>query len=201
MKVRAEARREQILEIATQVFLTHGYGRASMNEIALRMGGSKATLYGYFPSKEALFMAVIHAEAKRHLATAEDELATVPDGGLRPALIRFGEALASFICSDLGCATFRMVMAEAGQSDIGKVFYEEGPLQGTQKMAAALSGAMARGELRDADPWVAAQQLGALLTCEVQPRWYLRDNAPMTAQQARDIAERAVEAFLRAYAV
>jgi AcrR family transcriptional regulator len=199
VKVRTEARRDQILEIATQVFLENGYGRASMAEIAQRLGGSKATLYGYFPSKEALFMAVIQAEAMRHLATAEEELETLPDGDLRQALIRFGEALVSFLCSSLGCATFRMVMAESGQSDIGKTYYEAGPLQGLQRMASALKGAMVRGHLRDADPWVAAQQLGGLLTCEVQARWYFKDNKAMDELQAKKIAERAVETFMCAY--
>ncbi len=171
-----------------------------MSVIAQRLGGSKATLYGYFASKDALFIAVIEAEAKRHLGTAEDELASLPDGQLHQTLIRFGEALVSFLCSDLACSAFRMVMAEAGQSDIGRRYYEGGPQQGTKKIAAALKSAMARGELREADPWVAAQQLGGLLTCEVQPRWYFKDNESMSQGQARRIAERAVESFMRAYA-
>jgi AcrR family transcriptional regulator len=200
VKVRTEARREQILGTAAQVFLEHGYRRASMSQIAQRLGGSKATLYGYFASKEALFVAVIQAEAKRHLETAEDELANLTEGQLQLTLIRFGEALVRFLCSDLACSAFRMVMAEAGQSDIGRMYYEGGPLQGTKKIAAALKSAMARGELREADPWVAAQQLGGLLTCEVQPRWYFKDNEPMSPGQARGIAERAVDVFMRAYA-
>jgi AefR-like transcriptional repressor, C-terminal domain len=108
--------------------------------------------------------------------------------------------LVGFLCTDLACSAFRMVMAEAGQSDIGRMYYEEGPLHGTQNIAAILTSAMARGDLREADPWVAAQQLGGLLTCEVQPRWYFKDNAPLQQGQARGIAERAVDAFMRAYA-
>ena len=44
MKVRTEARREAILEVASQVFLEFGYERASMAEIVKRIGGSKSTI-------------------------------------------------------------------------------------------------------------------------------------------------------------
>ena len=44
MKVRTEARREAILEVASQVFLELGFKRASMTEIVRRIGGSK---HGY----------------------------------------------------------------------------------------------------------------------------------------------------------
>lgn len=47
MRVRTEAR----LREATKLFLEIGYERAMMGELTLRLWGSKATLYGYFPSK------------------------------------------------------------------------------------------------------------------------------------------------------
>ena len=38
-----------------QLFTSDGYGQTSMSGIAAALGGSKATLYKYFSSKEALF--------------------------------------------------------------------------------------------------------------------------------------------------
>ena len=58
MRVRTESKREAILEAASHVFLESGFEGASMAEIAARVGGSKATLYGYFGSKEDLFVEV-----------------------------------------------------------------------------------------------------------------------------------------------
>ena len=40
-----------MLDIARAAFLREGYAAASMSEIAAKVGGSKATLYSYFPSK------------------------------------------------------------------------------------------------------------------------------------------------------
>ncbi len=55
MKVRTKARREANVKTAAQLFQEMGYERATMNELAKRVDGSNATLYGYFLTKEALF--------------------------------------------------------------------------------------------------------------------------------------------------
>jgi hypothetical protein len=57
-----------------------------------------------------------------------------------------------------------MVLAESGHSEMGRLFYEEGPKQGALKIAAALTLRMAKAELREADPMIAAKQLMGLLT-------------------------------------
>lgn len=170
-----------------------------MAEITKRVGGSKATVYGYFPSKEKLFLAVVHAEAQRHLDAAGADVAAHRAGSLRDDLIHFGAALVRFLCSDVGTAGLRMVMAQAGRSDIGRLFYEEGPAQGLHMMAGALQAAMERGELRQADPLIAAQHLEGLLTSEIKPRLFHQQSPKMSAKQALQIAERAVDVFLQGY--
>src|SRR3954468_7941192 len=98
MRVKTEAKRESIVEIASQVFQELGYERASMDEIAARMGGSKVTLYGYFPSKQHLFLAVVHHMAALQLNPAFDELASGGDD-LQRVLRRFGEKFVAFVCT------------------------------------------------------------------------------------------------------
>jgi AcrR family transcriptional regulator len=103
MKVRTEARRNAIVEAATELFKEMGYERASMNELAKRFGGSKATLYGYFPSKEELFVAVVEAVATGHLLEATQELAAdAADGqpALEARLKRFGERMLKVLTHD-----------------------------------------------------------------------------------------------------
>jgi len=200
VKVRTEARRNAILEVAAQVFLERGFEGASMSEIAQRVGGSRATLYGYFPSKEEVFLAVTHAQAEKQLRPAASELAADAAGGLQPALTRFAAKLVSFLASDEACATERMVIAEAGRSEIGRQFYEAGPKAGLTAFANVLHDAMERGDLRRADTWVAAQHLMALIQAEIVHRGY-DPSVPMpTPEQAQQIAERAVEVFVRGYA-
>jgi len=55
----AEARREQILEAALKVFSDGGFAETTMDAVALAVGVSKASLYNYFPTKDALLQALV----------------------------------------------------------------------------------------------------------------------------------------------
>lgn len=52
--------REKILDVATTLILTHGYGATSVEAIAQRAGISKRTFYHRFNDKADLFGAVVH---------------------------------------------------------------------------------------------------------------------------------------------
>ncbi|WP_164569017.1 TetR/AcrR family transcriptional regulator, partial [Pseudomonas viridiflava] len=95
MKVRTESRRTAIVETAASVFLELGYEGASMKEVSTRLGGSKATLYGYFASKEALFVAVVQLYATSHLYNAVADLTAKSDTGttLEDKLLEFGRQM------------------------------------------------------------------------------------------------------------
>lgn len=51
--------REHILDAAKYAFLESGFERTSMDAVAARAGTSKRSLYAHFPTKDALFLAVI----------------------------------------------------------------------------------------------------------------------------------------------
>jgi AcrR family transcriptional regulator len=198
MKVRTEMRRNAIIEAAANLFREFGYERASMNELAKRLGGSKATLYGYFSSKEELFVAVVKNVATAHLAATPTELLEVNgDTTLASLLTRFGERMLYVLTNDTDAlAVYRMVIAEAGQSDVGQLFYESGPAEFIQSLASLIASAMEYGELRRSDPVVTALQFSALVTAETQIRLYQANPAPLSVEQIREMVQRAVEMFL-----
>src|SRR5271168_2384733 len=55
------ASRERILDSAAKIFGQHGYRLASMELVAQECGLTRQALYHHFPSKEALFRAVVEA--------------------------------------------------------------------------------------------------------------------------------------------
>jgi AcrR family transcriptional regulator len=58
-RVRERAQRaSEILAAARQVFLEHGYARATMDDVARTADFSKPTLYQYFENKDALFFSL-----------------------------------------------------------------------------------------------------------------------------------------------
>lgn len=63
-----ELRREEILDIAAQCFADRSYPVASMNDIALATGTSKARLYHYYESKEAILFVLLDRYTQRLLA-------------------------------------------------------------------------------------------------------------------------------------
>jgi AcrR family transcriptional regulator len=77
-------RREQILDAAARLFAARGYGETDTQVLADRLRVGKGTIYRYFPSKEALFLATVDRVMRRlreavDLAVAElaDPLARV----------------------------------------------------------------------------------------------------------------------------
>lgn len=198
MKVRTEARRNVILEAAVALFKELGYERSSMNELAKRLGGSKATLYGYFASKEELFRAVVQTVAVSHLAEAAAELQEVSETAtLESQLMRFGERMLFVLTNDADAlAVYRMVLAEAGRSDVGQQFQESGPTEYIRTLAGFMEAAMARGELRRMDPHVTALQFTALVTAETQRRLFQANPEPVSVEEIRALVGRAVEMFL-----
>ena len=53
-------KRSHILKIAARVFADQGYARASMSQVATACGISKANIYHYYNSKDALLFAILN---------------------------------------------------------------------------------------------------------------------------------------------
>lgn len=199
MKVRTEAKREAIIEAAATLFQEFGYEGASMNELAKRLRGSKATLYGYFPSKEELFSAVVRSFATDHLAEATQALpAAVKDTTeLKTVLLRFAEQMLLVLTNDTkAIAINRLVIAEAGRSDAGELFHQAGPDECIAALARLLQKSMSLRLLQRGDALLSARQLLALITAETTPRMYQRHPAPIALPAIRRMCKRAVEMFL-----
>ena len=62
-----ELQREAILDVAAQAFARHGYVAASMNDIAQACGTSKARLYHYYSSKDAMLFDLLDRYTQRLL--------------------------------------------------------------------------------------------------------------------------------------
>lgn len=195
-KVRTEARRNAILQAATQLFLEMGYERATMAELTQRLGGSKATLYGYFVSKEELFAAVVEAIGEAYLAEAVADLAAMPEIGLELSLKRFAEKMLKLMTQDDAMALHRMLVGASARSGIGEVFLRLGPRRCLETVAAALLAAMKRGDLARGSPEILALQLLGLIRAEIELRQFAQAPPPISRKQISAMAGRAVRMFL-----
>ena len=58
MNARRQAVRDQILRTAADLFRERGYRASTLDDIARRLGMSKASLYAYFPAKDEILAAI-----------------------------------------------------------------------------------------------------------------------------------------------
>src|SRR5690554_7118599 len=104
---RGRERLARILDAATELFLRDGYGATSIDSILEVAGGSKATLYNYFPTKDDLFRAVIDDV----LSTAE-KTALESNHDARQALTAFFSRRLTGLFSERHHALLRLIIAE-----------------------------------------------------------------------------------------
>ncbi|MGI9168576.1 MAG: TetR/AcrR family transcriptional regulator C-terminal domain-containing protein [Caulobacteraceae bacterium] len=198
MRVKTYAKRAAILRAAAAEFGAKGLAGAAMTAVAARVGGSKATLYRYFSSKEELFVAVMLGEVLDHAQAVFDEL--TPSADLRRMLERFGARFLTLTLSAEALAARRMSIAEGWRSGIGQKLFERGPRLVWTKMADFLAGEMDARRLRAADPWLAAMHLRGLLEADLVNRALIGADIDARPSRLRRHAASAIDAFLRAYA-
>lgn len=107
---RLAARRERIMEEGERLFLSKGYAGASVNEIMRRAGGSLATLYSEFGSKEALFAEIMRARA--HVLYGWDEAECFKRKTGREALLALARRLLERVLEKDSLALYRIAIAE-----------------------------------------------------------------------------------------
>ena len=194
-----DSRRKTILDIARDIFLEQGFAATSMSQVAVRLGGSKGTLYNYFASKEELFSAMVTEEC-------EDEFLAMTDfeahDTLEESLRRFGARFMRYLLSNKGLGFHRLMAAEAARfPELGAMFYAAGPQRTTERLAALLKEAMDAGELRTAEPEVAAGFLMGLLKSTLHHRCVWNVQAPMPPRAMEAHVAQAVEVFLHGFVV
>lgn len=79
-RLNATARREQLLEVALEVFARAGYHGASMNDVAEAAGVTKPVLYQHFESKRELYQALLDEVGTRLLNAITSATAGQVDG-------------------------------------------------------------------------------------------------------------------------
>lgn len=198
-----DAKREAILDTAYRLFRTQGFDKTSVSQISAQVGGSKATIYSHFPSKEVLFVECMTVAVDDYIAEIVAQSAAQLDAsGTDPGAVlrHYGTSYLKVVCSPDTVAARRLMIAEATRSGIGKLFLAKIAAMRAH-VVAFLSQLMAAGALRPDDARLAAEHLRGLLEAEIIEPLLLhtRDDTPDDKEIALAV-DRAVAAFMRAYA-
>lgn len=191
-------RRSHYLQVALDQFAAHGFHGVSIDQLVAAAGGSKATLYRYFASKEELFDAIIADLTETTVAERPaDELADLP---LEDGLRAIGHATARGALSEQATVLFRLAVGESVRfPQLAQVLFDRGPAVSYARLRDFISARVAAGELTVDDPQIAAEQfLGGIVGHQQLRRALGQPPADPTGITAR--VEAAITTFLAAYA-
>jgi AcrR family transcriptional regulator len=147
----------RILDAARRVFLERGLGGASVDEIAALARAGKPTIYARFPSKEALFAAVMMHNIANMIARLESH---VPTGAtIEERLVSVGMAVLRWaLVSDI-VGLMRLAIAEAPRfPDLASSVHRMALERGAEPVARVL-GEVAQSDVLGTLPAFAPERL------------------------------------------
>lgn len=164
-------RRTSILEAATLAFAARGFDGARTLEIAATAGVSEALLYRHFPSKQALYGAVLErlAEQQDHNFAAL-QLPEASTRGLVECLWRYFEACIFGPASSRASVGQRILLLSlAGDGKHAGMLYSRAQRLGADSFRRALDAARREGNLETIaiDPrnaWNFLEHVGSMIT-------------------------------------
>jgi AcrR family transcriptional regulator len=192
-------KRKQILDGARRVFIDMGFDAASMNDITREAGVSKGTIYVYFANKEELFEAIVEEERGSIFNNLYGALESGDD--LRETLINFGMALSFKItCTQVISAQRTVIGVSERMPDLGKRFYERGPMHGHKIFVDFLEAAVKKGLLDIEDISLAAYQFTDLAMAGLFRQCiFAYRHQPPSDEEVRYVVTAGVDIFLKAY--
>jgi len=196
VRVKTDERRRGIVDAAWELFKENGFERTTMSEISERVGGSKATLYSYFKSKDELFAAAMEQAI---LERTDEAFARVGlSGDLERRLLTFAQTYMEMRLAPDMIGADRALIAQADQSDLGVSLLRRLVVPQWKKLAGVLEQEMSAGRLRRADPYLAAMHFRGLIESDLLER-RLHGDETITARDIKANTAFGIDAFLRAY--
>jgi TetR/AcrR family transcriptional regulator of autoinduction and epiphytic fitness len=198
MARRGEALREHIIDRAKLAFLEDGFERTSMDAIAARAETSKRSLYAHFPTKDALFVAVI--ERARALFAARMRTPTEYSDQPAEAVVRYCGRFVQLLRWSSVARMLRLGIADADRlpalaAGLHNVLFETTTADLTAHLTAAFGLAVDQAE-------VVAGELIGLVVHPVLPRLLfgidpLTDELPDETRLTADVDLDRIEALFR----
>lgn len=199
---RHERKHQAIAEAATELFLTNGYTRTSMDDIARQARVSKQTIYMHFGDKERLLFEIVTSimtaasdpfDHEIHRLGESDDLDADLRAHARQQLV--------LVMAPRPLQLRRLVTAEAvAFPELGQLFYERGPELTISNLAAAFRRLHERSLLVAPDSTRAASDFNWLILGEPMNRAMLLGiDDPLPAASLDEWADGAAQRFLAAY--
>jgi AcrR family transcriptional regulator len=133
-ELQKEARRSAIIDAALEEFTAQGFTAAKLDDVAVRAGIGKGTIYLYFDSKESLFEEVVRKHLMPDRDMAESYIASMGEGSAAEILTRHFRHIYTFMKHDKVPPLLMMIQSETARfPNLAEFFYQE-MISPTQEM-------------------------------------------------------------------
>jgi AcrR family transcriptional regulator len=154
---RKDARPEEIISAALEVFADRGFAATTLEDIARKAGVTKGTIYLYFENKEALFKALIRGTIVPVIAKGE-AIAQAFTGSARDLFEKLVREYWRLVGETSLSSIPRLMIAEAGNfPQLARFYYQEVITRGHRLMAGVLERGIKAGEFKKVDLAVATK--------------------------------------------
>lgn len=165
---RTAPRRAELLEVATALFHEKGYAHTTLQDIADRMGFTKAAVYYYAKNKEDLLVEIYTAIVVPAIATAKQIAAAPAADGATKFLALIEEHLRTFLRNVQANAVFDV--QHFSLSDPAKRRIQALRREYTTILRKVYEAGIADGSIRPGDSGIAVNAIIAMLNSV--HRWY-----------------------------
>lgn len=146
---RKQARPQELLNAALELFVEKGFSATRSEEVAARAGVSKGTLYLYFPSKEELFKAVVRNNIASLIAQGQ-HIADQFDGPSAQLLRLLMQAWWQRVGDTHAGGIFKIVITEVRNfPELAQFYIDEVIVPAHRLITGTLQRGIERGEFRD----------------------------------------------------
>jgi TetR/AcrR family transcriptional regulator, mexJK operon transcriptional repressor len=192
-------RRSRYLEAAMRLFAEHGYVGTTMDMVIAETGGSKATLYKHFPTKEDLVTGLMEQVADTVSLEMDDPTtSTLP---LTDGLTAIARSTCQGVWSPGAAAVLRLCLGEYGRfPELAHTVWSVGPTRSYANFRAFLAERQRRGEVTVDDTQIAAEQFLGGLVGHLQLKIAFGMTRPPTQDEIDARVDSAVTTFLARYA-
>jgi TetR/AcrR family transcriptional regulator, mexJK operon transcriptional repressor len=196
-RLKPKAKEQEVLDVATEYFLQHGYRGASINAMARSSGISKESIYRYFSSKQQLFEAVIGRELIEYRRNWNRLDATLRSMDLRAALVTVAETVLGIITTDRTLALRRLIFDEATRSpEVGQHYYKIGAAQAYTVLENVLE---THAHQSDFDIPTLARDFAGLLCWRITLERQCAVRGEPTAAEIAQLSATVVDDFMKAF--
>lgn len=190
----------RLLDVATGLFLKHGFDATSIDAVARAARVGKPTIYARYSDKKALFVAVLRRRVDdsnaQILQTVDIDSAQAGAGGIETVLHEFSRRAVAHMLAPDNVTFQRMVAAHAAIFPELATLADANRANLVRQIAAALRHFAARGQIVSDNPDLSADQFISLVLG--QPLRAVLYGSSITARAAERYRKAAVVLFLNA---